>query len=161
MGTDIQMFVECRDLDKWHLASPMFQNPSYSPTDALSYPPSFPKTVYDERNYDLYDLLTGRFRAHLIEGFGASIGVRGLPVDVSPEIREWYDFFGVYAEHASWLLLSEVLAFPWEKPTVNHITGRETTFARIAGPAFMEGVIGLRDQYKDPSLVRLVFWFLA
>jgi hypothetical protein len=108
-------------------------------------------------------LLTGgKFRRGFPgEGPGASIGVRGLPVDVSPEIREWHDLLAPDAFHASWLLLSEALAFPWEKTTVSPFDGGEITFAQAARPEFMDDVLGrLRTLYKDPSSVRLVFWFL-
>jgi hypothetical protein len=158
MGTDINMYVEYKSTTGWHVVN----DTSYSSERYKWDPAHGPEIVYYDRNYDLYGLLTGRPHGMLgAEDFAASFGIRGLPADVSPEVRAQYETLEDAISDSSWLLLSEVLAMPWNRRTKHPITGGETTFAFLAGPEFMDGVVERFNRlYDDASATRLVFWFM-
>jgi hypothetical protein len=157
MGVDINMYVEHKTPIGWNVVD----DPEYTSERYKWDPADGPEIAYYDRNRDLYGLLVGRYGSVPgDEEFGAAIGVRGLPSDVSPEVREKYET-SEGAESPSWLLLSEVLAMPWHKRLKHPVTGREVTYAVIAGPEFMDGVLARFSRlFKDPSTMRLVFWFL-
>lgn len=99
MGTDIHMWLEAKNWDgRWRLQ--MGQD-----------------ACYGNRNYDAFAVLAnvrnGRGFAGVKtgEGFNVIAMPRGLPDDMSPELKVIMDA-GI--EHTpTWLLLSEVLNFDW------------------------------------------------
>jgi hypothetical protein len=67
----------------------------------------------NERNYRLLSILANLF-AHRSHYPKPIVLPRGLPLDVSPEVATLATVYGDDAHNASWLLLSEVLAYDWQ-----------------------------------------------
>jgi hypothetical protein len=83
---------------------------------------------YDGRNYQLFAILAG------VRDYGKVVPIakpRGVPEDLSAEVREDVDGYGPDAHGASWYTLKELLDWNWE-----------------ATAGFCAGVIGL-EQFKE------------
>lgn len=125
MGCDIHMWAEVRKRDGWEKVGAIFDDPYHRKDD----PESDPKTdhPYDNRNYDLYAILSdvrnGRGFAGIEtgDGFLPISKPRGFPEDVSPEIKKDKEECCLLNHSASWLLLSEILEYNWNLMT--HKTG--------------------------------------
>ena len=105
VGTDIHFYVERKVNGKWVTCDTW--NPQYREWDPdhPGIPPE--KRFYDNRNYDLFDILA-RGRTGENSELVPISEPRGIPDDICPEIqRELY-----YYEHTgSWLLLKELLDY--------------------------------------------------
>jgi hypothetical protein len=115
MGTDIQLFAEVQQKDGWHFLGEVEPNTEpLGETDAID-PLWRPVPHYDVRNMALLRLL-GRDRSTSHEATDDPLPLiaplRGLPADLSPEIHAWVQYWDM-DRGSSWLLLPEVLAFPW------------------------------------------------
>lgn len=127
MGTDINLCVEIkgRDDDEWRpILAP---NPYYDKADPESRPYS-PSEMYNIRNSDLFAILAGLGNRTIGPGgdrydkFTIISRPRGLPPDVSREVRKEYetlltDYDGWDEEefYISWLTIGEILAFDWNR----------------------------------------------
>lgn len=99
MGWDITGFIECRR-----------QNAQEHTANWVVVEDLYP--LYQGRNYDSFGCLFGwknyaNFRP-VAEG-------RGLPPDVSPEVKERHDEFGKEAAGTTWIIWSEIKAIDWEE----------------------------------------------
>jgi len=87
----------------------------------LSYDAYFKDPLHVDRNYNLFavlaDVRNGRGFAGVYTGeeFKPISPPRGLPDDVSPEVRNESDEWGVDGHSHSWLTLAELLAFDYEQ----------------------------------------------
>jgi hypothetical protein len=151
MGTDIWMYAEKREAASWKPCFPLKTNEYGNPEMT---------TVYrNGRNYELFRILADVERL-TNQGFGSICAPRGLPDDLSPELRILTEFMeelaregAVYAHNYSWLLLRELLEFAWkEKKHKGH------TLAEYCS-VFVRRTIPLLQRYGGPDDVRIVFWF--
>lgn len=102
MGTDIHIYAERRINGIWELC------------DGLNFP------CENGRNYELFCILADVERM-TNQGFEAISPPRGLPIDLSAQIQNSADEereFGMCCHNHSWLLLRELLDFPWDKKKV-------------------------------------------
>jgi hypothetical protein len=103
MGTDIYGFVECRatyggavdDEDaQWHAAMDL-------------------DLLYNGRNYDAFGCLFGvRNEA----GFRPLAGGRGLPAELTAEVRKQYEAWGAHMFDPSWVGWAELAEVDWDEP---------------------------------------------
>lgn len=117
MGTDIHLYVERREGDRW-VTCDTWEPGEYDP-HVMTVP--YGKHFYHNRCYDLFailaDVRNGRGFAGTDTGDGfVPIALpRGLPDDMSPELRQEVE---TYLEHTpSWLLLAELMAYDWTQVT--------------------------------------------
>lgn len=79
------------------------------------------RPLYDGRNYDLFamlaDVRNGRGFAgcRTGEGFAPIAAPKGLPEDASPEVADWAEGRDVDGHSHSYLTLTELLAYDWER----------------------------------------------
>ncbi|MBE9140204.1 hypothetical protein IQ254_23895 [Nodosilinea sp. LEGE 07088] len=123
MGTDICLYAEIKRKDSWHLLLESEENSRYYPEGKLNTQLLKPVELYASRNCDLFSILAdvSNPNGHTLDNqkFEVISPPRGLPEDLSPELRdllkEWE--FGDGKDSGvsgpSWLLLSEVLRFDW------------------------------------------------
>lgn len=119
MGCDIHMHVECKRRGEWVLHS---------------------EDIYDCRNYELFGILAG------VRGSSEPISyIKGLPSDVTDDVKSLYDSWEGGAHSASWLTFNEIYnsRFYYENASLQHISFDMRRAKREA-------------QAED---VRIVFWF--
>jgi len=115
MGCDIHFFVEKFDGKKW-VSVDKWRPCKYEPS-VMTIPRD--KRFYTDRNYRLFamlaDVRNGWGAAGVVTGAGVKpISIpRGLPADVSPEIRAASNEHGIGGHSHSWLMLSELKAYDW------------------------------------------------
>lgn len=167
MGCDIHMFVERRKrTGEWAEVGKVFKNPYYNPekestkdSDGYEWNPSFIRSPYRNRNYNLFailaDVRNGRGFAGVKtgEGFNSIDDPRGLPDNVSKRIKNESDKWGEYGHSHSWLLLSELLNYDWGQITMlsGYVSLEEYKRLRKEG-GFPKSWCG--DVYS-PNLVKL------
>lgn len=128
MGCDIHVYVEKKIGDTWFPITPLEHNPDYEEQygdSAWNHPLRLNHYSYDiGRNYRVFAMLAG-----VRNGIGfASVKTgepitpisqpRGLPNDVSPEVKTESDEWGCDGHDHSWLTLAELDAVPWKQNQV-------------------------------------------
>lgn len=123
MGCDIHLYVERRENGRWVSAD------IWTPNKYAKYegePPvavEYENRVYTGRNYDLFGILAnvrnGRGFAGIKtgEGFNPISPPRGLPEDVSPEVKAESDRWGVDGHSHSHFTVAELDAYDWHQTT--------------------------------------------
>lgn len=109
-----------------------------------------------ERNYRLFSVLFGgRYR---VSGFTPIAADRGIPDDLSPEAREFWDD----GHDATWILWSELNEVDWDDTLDMWL---KATWDRMAGPivspgwqAILQEMAQLADRVAGDQ-IRLVVWF--
>lgn len=175
MGTDIHFYVEQRDERGWHLVP----CPPEVSVDDYWYEPRGERRCWWCRDGkpDTRLVTTGEcdgcggtgvpyehwYHDHNYLSFGVLAGVRnsdvetiavprGVPSDLSPELRE---IWATWGEHTpSWLLLSELQAFDWTKKIPEY--GK--TYAETCS-ILHDKTLPAMAKLGDPDKVRAVFWF--
>lgn len=121
MGCDIHIYAEVKKNGIWEKVGAVFDDPYYDPERETSNW-NHPKTdqPYEGRNYDLFAMLANVRNGYGFAGCDTGIGFipidmpRGLPRDVSLQVRLKSDDWGCDGHSHSWLLLSELLAYDWK-----------------------------------------------
>jgi hypothetical protein len=114
VGTDIHIFSEVREKGIWKIAEPLMKNPFWCEDYKESIPEWQPTSLNDSRRYELFAILANvRNPIRSVIPFDYISEPRGLPPNVSKEIRDYYARFGNEAYSASWLLLADMAAFGW------------------------------------------------
>jgi hypothetical protein len=143
VGCDIHAYVEVQDGQGWQKVGAIFDNPDYRPESPLS-DWNTPRTEHPIRwrDYTLFAIFADvRNRAGIVP----IAKPRGLPLDVSPEVRSAAQKFDDDGHSHSWLLLSEILG--WEDAFRDWVDDEWGAAIRT-----ME-TLGAADR------VRMVFWF--
>lgn len=149
MGCDIHAYSERRTPDGYELVS----------------------AVFDWRSYGAFAFLAGVRNYSAVPAISSP---RGLPADVSQEVRERFDDWGTDAHTPSWLSVSELAAWNYsgevedrrytrqEAPglfnggaTADVGAGTKTTWRDFLGDKFLEDICKMQDAGAD----RVVFWF--
>lgn len=126
---------------------------------------------FDYRNYGLYGWLADVRNYSAVTPIAAK---RGLPDDMSADVREEYELWEMDAHSASWLALSELLAFDYDQQmedrrvtrqvgpnawsgaiTCDPGEGEKTTYREFFGGRFFDDLEKLKASGAD----RVVFWF--
>lgn len=145
MGADIHTYVETFRDGRWQHETGALVTPIDQWSD--------PAAPFDWRHYPMFGFLAG-VRDHDVPTIAQP---RGLPDDVSPEVRaenadgEWY-------HSASWLTLAELLAYDgYDQPTKTRY-GFTGPLREGLGPMFFQHLDEL-GKLGRPEDVRVVFWF--
>ena len=101
MGCDIHLYIEKKVRGEWICISPMVMN-KYS--DPLPYSRRKYQEIYDSRNYSLFAFLAN-VRGENPNGFGEP---RGLPLDVSKDVNDMAEEWGMDGHSHSWVSLKEI-----------------------------------------------------
>lgn len=113
------MHIECKKRCRWVLHS---------------------EDIYDGRNYELFGILAG------VRGNITPISYpKGLPFDVTDEVKSLYESWEGCAHSASWITLDEI----WDSLSDRH----NHSLQLIA----LDIIRAKRDQQAED--VRIVFWF--
>lgn len=133
MGTDIFMYAERFQNRKWQFIGEMVEDErhKYDPEHKKLYRP---KDIWDIRNYSLFAILADVRNS---EGYECIIKRRGIPDDLSPEVKEEFESFlddepegvwlppdeakrAIWIAHDNddrlrpgWLTLEELIRFDW------------------------------------------------
>lgn len=129
MGCDIHIFVERKEGDKWVSADKWTPNKYYDPAEPEGEKPlvvDYDDRIYRGRNYDLFGILAnvrnGRGFAGIVTGkpFTPISMPKGLPGDVSDEVRSESDYWEGDGHSHSWLTLAELEAYDWKGQSTAH-----------------------------------------
>ncbi|MFX1250339.1 MAG: hypothetical protein ACFFCZ_01830 [Promethearchaeota archaeon] len=107
MGTSIWIYVEKKVKGKWIPAQGLLKDDAGEPDLPL------PDMIYSERDFLLFDFLTG-FTTKEAQYFEA----KGLPSDISPEIKKLFERFWPDVRLSSYLTLKELESVDWDHYTV-------------------------------------------
>lgn len=126
---------------------------------------------FDWRDYGMFGLLAGVRNYSDIKPLSE---LKGIPKDVSRDVREEYDDWGMDAHSASWLYIDELVEFKYDEQMEDRritmkmpngvVSGAETatpgggelmTYRKFLGEAFFADLSRLEECGAD----RIVFWF--
>lgn len=114
MGTDIRLYPEQRVDSSWRFAGKMVKNIHYA-YDPEYEPLYHPDDLYDIRNYALFAILAD---VRNEERYQCIAPPRGIPDDVSPEIKSWLAYYRDDALDPGWLTLKELVDFAWHEKRI-------------------------------------------
>ena len=132
MGCDIHLHVEVKDSETgtWKMfRGNERENPYYDAEYALDCPGSIyaeriiPEQFYAGRNYDLFAILAdvrngyGFAGCDTGDGFVPICKPKGLPEDLSPEVRGDADHWGWDGHSHSWHTLVDLQKYDWDRTT--------------------------------------------
>lgn len=125
MGCDIHLFVERREGGTWFNADTWTPNPYHEkyPDDEQPLEIKYEDRFYTGRNYDLFAILANVRNGYGFAGVKTGAGFnpiappRGLPADVSSEVRGEADRWGADGHSHSWFTVNELLAYDWDQVT--------------------------------------------
>ena len=121
MGTDIHLCVEMRDpFDVWHSLD-HWSTDEYDEPGQQSV--SYENRWYTHRDYDVFailaDVRNGRGFAGIVtgDGFVPISADRGVPDDMSPEVRAYHEHGGLGDHSFSHLTLRDLVEYDWTQRT--------------------------------------------
>ena len=126
MGCDIHFYVERRVDGRWVSADTWTPNKYYKPGEDDGERPfevAYENRFYRGRNYDLFAMLAdvrngrGFGGVKTGEGFIPICAPRGLPDDVSDEVRAERAAWDCDGHSDSWLTVAELNAYDWQQTT--------------------------------------------
>jgi len=108
---------------------------------------------FEDRNYSRFAFLAG------VRNYSSARPIsvpRGIPANISPEVKRIFLQWGDDAHSASWLLLSELLEFDYGQ-TFEDLRdgGQKKTYREFLGCGFFQDLETLRLRGAE----RIVFWF--
>lgn len=129
MGCDIHLYVEKKDGDRWVTADKWSPNEYYDADEPEGERPvivDYDNRIYTGRNYDLFailaDVRNGLGFAGMVTGgrFTPIAMPKGLPDDVSPEVKAESDGWNSDGHSHSYFTLAELEAYDWATPINMH-----------------------------------------
>lgn len=173
MGCDIHLYAEVRENDKWKKLGPLFADH----WSAVPWTWAWPEDAdgkrhstrgkrarltcrvtdepYRDRNYTLFGILAGVRWDDCLDGFGRP---RGLPKDVSPQVKRLARQWDGDGHSHSYLTLTELLAYDWwrhgtEDEDINHwyfqLMAKRAKYSRDEYIKAFEEVGGLRKRWMS------------
>ena len=170
MGCDIHSFAEIKKNGKWEKVENYF---SLSDFDKEWYKKEKGDSPFDWRSYSMFSFLAGVRNYDCCEPISKP---RGLPDDISDDVKSYYKEWVYDAHSASFLTAKELLEFNYDKEFWNRrITkyvgnyingaalaeegeGKFLTYRENLGEWFFKHLNELKE-LGDPENVRIVFWF--
>lgn len=130
MGCGIHCFAEIKRNGKWGKVGKIFKNRYYSEDreskiddDGFEWNPEFTSQPYNGRNYDLFAILADVRNGYGFAGIDTGEGFipiaepKGLPYDVSKEIKDESDSWSVDGHSHSWFTVKELKDYNWDQTT--------------------------------------------
>lgn len=121
MGADIHTWVEARRGGAWAEVKPVFPLDDFE-RDYHKDEPGYVRQIWDQRSYAMFGVLAD------VRNYSAVPPIaepRGLPDDLSPEVRGQVDDDG-FLHSQSYYTLKELLEFDWAKPCKDRRVTRRT-----------------------------------
>jgi hypothetical protein len=121
VGCDIHLYVERKVDDKWVTADKWTPDPYADEGEESRLIVDYIDCFYSERNYDLFAMLADVRNERSFAGCVTGSGFkpistpRGLPDDISPEVKRESDELGLGFHSHSWLTLTELNAYDWNQ----------------------------------------------
>ncbi|MEI2465139.1 hypothetical protein [Niallia taxi] len=163
MGCDIHMFLEVRKYpyqdekrengiwiskDKWSIEPDHYLCPE---DNYKKYRVDYDDLIYKGRNYYLFSVLAN---VRNYNSFDYISEPKGLPNDVSSEIKDESDHWGSDGHSHSYLTLRELLSYNWNKEIIAHdLYGTEEKAKAELGDkiisSYPNGVFGFKVEYKE------------
>ena len=116
MGCDIHLYVENRVNGAWRAAECFVQDKD-DPKSCADVP--YEKRLYSGRNYNLFSILADVRNGYGFAGVPTGAGYKpmskpkGLPADVSPEVKAVSDQWDGDGHSHSWFTVAEIMAYDW------------------------------------------------
>lgn len=171
MGCDIHSFVERNDKNTgWEVVTEAIPTTAYDKEKGRL----IRSEPFETRNYGLFGFLADVRNYSYVPPLDEP---RGLPIGLSPAVREEYDGWRSDAHSMSWFLLKELLDFDYdatfedrrctkqESPgfwngaaDAGEGNGKKTTYREFLGTEYFTVLEALKTIGK-PDEVRVVFWF--
>lgn len=146
MGCDIHLHREVRRNGKWECIEPANEEPPFDDEQCV---PNFDAPHYS-RDYWLFGLLSRGVRTE----WPFSFAERGLPNDVSPELKHDSDKWDSDGHSHSWLGLEELKTKAAELLLISHPKAITLSASVRHLVGFLEWPEGTADED-----CRIVFWF--
>jgi hypothetical protein len=126
MGCDIHLYVEAKAGDNWESQDKWVEEDGEKDVD-------YSDRFYTSRNYDLFAILANVRNGHGFagvktgEGFKPISEPRGLPIDVTSDVGNLSERWGVHGHSHSWFTLKELLEYDWTQVTSHTgvVSGKE------------------------------------
>lgn len=112
MSMIMGMYTEWRSEGQWRFIGGMEKNECYE-FDPEHEIPYCPKSFYDTENEGLFAILADVGNGLAEERYESIAPLRGLPDDLSPELKSWSESPRNKESRASWLTLEELVTFDW------------------------------------------------
>lgn len=109
MGTDMNIYAEQYINERWQFIGEMREDISYG-SDLAHQKTYHPKDLYDTRNYGLFAILAD---VRNDEGYECIAPRRGIPHDLSPEIKSYFETFQSTESSTTWLPQDEKQRAAW------------------------------------------------
>lgn len=145
MGCDIHFYVEKKDGDKWVSADKWTSDP-WDSGEPDYVDVKREDSFYHDRDYLLFGILAG-VRDRSLPPIAKP---RGLPADMSSEVRARSESYGIDGHSHSWLTLAELLAHDWSD-------GLKDRYGRVR--LFVSETLPRLEKLGEPENVRVVFFF--
>lgn len=169
MGCDIHMHYEIKQDGEWKFYDwrSEFRQGEYSDgSTKYDYDKLFDHPLYIHRNYNLFAVLANVRNGYGFAGYKTGEGFepvsmpRGLPQDVTSEVKAESDSLGVDGHSHSWLSLSELMAYDWEKTVIQHgvVSPEEyKSFAENGKPnSWCSGAGGQKVEHISESAMKMI-----
>ena len=153
MGCDIHSYAEKKVNGKWEKVSDQF---SLDEFDKKWYGKEKGDNPFGWRNYSIFAFLAG------VRNYDHCTPIsepKGLPDDISDEVKEKADDWDGDGHSHSFLTVKELSDFDYGK-TFFDDRGKETeTYSNFLGKQFFDDLEILKNLDENPENVRVVFWF--
>ena len=171
MGCDIHCFAEKRNNGQWEKIGDVFTLDEY---DKKYYDKEKGDQPFNWRSYSMFAFLACVRNYDHLDPISTP---RGLPNDMSPQVKEEYLSWGVDAHSCSWLSARELLDFNYEKIFENRRATVQLAPNIFSGAGLAEKGKGEMISYRNnlgefffkhlqelenignPEDTRIVFWF--
>ncbi|QAA31775.1 hypothetical protein [Clostridium manihotivorum] len=138
-------------MDKW-IANPYYQSNSDCEVSKLIL--ANKNEFYNgDRNYDLFSVLANVRNDSNLRYISSP---RGLPYDMSPELKDFSFIDKDDLYYHSWLLVKELIDFDWNQ---RYYYYGEYFNTRNTCSLFIKETIPKLLELGDPEDVRIIFWF--
>ena len=153
MGCDIHSYAEKKVNGKWEKVGEIF------PMDEWLrnyYKKDFDESPFDWRSYAMFGFLADVRNYSNSEYLSEP---KGLPDDISKEVKEKADYWDGDGHSHSFLTVKELIDFDYGKTFFDDMDEQRKNYKSFLGKGFFEDLEILKNIDKNPENVRVVFWF--
>lgn len=154
MGTDIHVYIEQKIIKndnplmtEWISVDEWINDPRLEIMEVR-------QRYWEDRNYLLFAILANVRNQYNIQPISLP---KGLPDDVSPEVKKQSDEENGDVHTRSWLTLKELLEYDWQQ-TMEDDNEEIYPYEELVIP-FVSEFISRLSKIDEPENVRMVFWF--